>query len=121
MHKLEEIARACESGPPCLELDLAISRFVPGATVEFYSPLHWLLPRWTSDLNAAFSLNKHNWLLITLSDIAGDGLPFVKLGNPATTPTKEVCAVAVGKGTTLAGIVCAALLRAMVEEEASRG
>lgn len=65
-------------------------------------------PLYTRSLDAAVTLVPEGWLLITLSEIAGDGLSFCKLAN-TESPVKE----SIGFGSkTLALDVCAAALRA---------
>lgn len=48
-------------------------------------------PHYTTSIDATRSLS--NWVLIAASDIGADGLAYVKLGNPATSPSQEVMGI----------------------------
>lgn len=60
---------------------------------------------YTASLDATMTLVPEGWMLITLSDIAADGMPFARLGD---CDKVEECGIA--GNTTLA--LCAAALRA---------
>ena len=40
----------------------------------------WKIPYYTTSFDAARTIS--NWVLLHLSDIGADGLPYAKLGNP---------------------------------------
>lgn len=64
---------------------------------------HRYLPCWLTSIDAALTLT--DWILITLSDIAGDGMPFARF---ADSDGRE----AIGCARTKALAVVAAALRA---------
>ena len=111
---LLQLADRCEKEEPNRILDEAIRAAVDHQTVvksgggwDIYTADHY-----TTSLDAAMTLT--NWLIITISDIAADGLALVKLGNPGTS--KETIGLGIAKHANLAITFCAAALRARAED-----
>ncbi len=75
---------------------------------------HRYIPKYTASFEASRTIT--NWVLITASDIAADGLAYVKLGDPTQHPVAE----ADGCHERLSMAMLAASLRAVVQEK-SRG
>lgn len=124
---LRALARDCEIDPPSRQLDRLIADTILPSALSWLRPIAvYYCPFYSTDLSSAMRIAPPNWLNITISDIAGDGLSFVKLGTPSFVErhiengiegnlisTRE--AVGVG-GRTLALTYCAAALRALHEE-----
>ena len=90
------ISRLEAAEGPSRELDRAIADELGTVTTyqvdddEDYGPFgstRWHWPHYTASLDAARTIS--NWVLITASDIAGDGLAFVRLGNPSKSSSLE--------------------------------
>jgi hypothetical protein len=124
---LRELAERCEWDDASRELDAEIAVALGheinwrqhNYTMTQFPAISWKephpyagmrepCPQWTSSIDAAVTLMPEGWLLITLSDIAGDGLSFCKLAN-TESPAKE--AISFGCKTRALD-VCAAALRA---------
>lgn len=104
---LLDLADRCEREEPSRELD-----FLIGVALVGRPPIAgWEheLPCYTTSVDAAFTLS--NWLLISLSDIAADGMIQCELGDPGRNLVAvSVCA------RTRALALCASSLRARAQE-----
>lgn len=69
-------------------------------------------PKYTLSIDAALTLT--DLILLQLSDIGADGLPFAVLGDPSPTPTREYIGIASSK----AKAICIAALRARKQTNA---
>jgi hypothetical protein len=49
-------------------------------------------PKWLTSLDAALTLKEGSGVLITLSEIKGDGMPYCVIGNPETAELFEATA-----------------------------
>lgn len=102
------IERLEKATGPDRKLDSDICDFVFGKQ-PWYAPS----PEWcrlyhaepTSSIDAARTLS--DWVLLTLSDIGADGLPYAVLGDPSQSPSVEVT----GIGATPAIALCIAGLK----------
>lgn len=129
-YQLTLLADRCEQEKPSRALDAQIADainppVITGILGELLRDIVVLLcPPFTRSLDAALTINYkfgNGWLIVALSDIGADGLPFVKLAtpsfidktNPSVIETRE--AVGIG-GRTLALTFCAAALRALSME-----
>lgn len=108
-NQLLAIANRCETERPSNELDAEIRRWLSHNDYEWWKN-HAGKNNFTQSWSAARSLT--DWVLITASDIAGDGLAFVVLGNPSVSPSPSVNAIS----STVIGALCAASLKARVND-----
>ncbi len=97
--QLEALARRCEEAvSPDRELDVEIALALDWHGKQWGSirKFHLLndlaacarfgdMPAYTASLDAAMELKGESAVLITLSEIKGDGMPHCVLGNPATS------------------------------------
>ena len=72
-------------------------------------------PAYTASLDAAMSLMPEEWLLVTLSEIAGEGMCYAHLGNPFHSLDSEAT------GNTLVLALTAACIRALATLQGGEG
>jgi hypothetical protein len=72
-------------------------------------------PAYTASLDAAMSLMPEEWLLVTLSEIAGEGMCYARLGNPFHSLDSEAT------GNTLVLALTAACIRALATLQGGEG
>jgi hypothetical protein len=131
MSKLEELALRCEQATgPDRELDVAIARSL-GVTVwkrndedtGNYETTYW---KYTASLDAAIALLDGHGVLMHLSDIGADGLPYARVGCPNLDDVPICSGIASCTLTTTSNVaglalaLCAAALRARAQQEAAK-
>lgn len=113
MSDLLKLAERCEAATgPDRELDEDIERATGRYAAFSYYTLgddcqpDYVPTRFTASLDAAATLMDGAGVLITLSEIKGDGMPLCVIGNPGTAELFEAVA------NTMPLALCAAALRA---------